>query len=90
MANNSAQHQVEAWILKEGLVSLAEGPFVGRKVELKWGGMFAFDAVNGDGTIVGNISTSSARTAGNKLAMAKIQKNQVRYAISPLRKSHRL
>lgn len=75
MANTSAQHLAEAWVIETVLPSHFPGiAFAGRKLKLKWGGFFAFDAVSQDGTIVVAISTSSARTAKGKAATAKFQK----------------
>ena len=62
------------WVLEHRLPELFGTTFSGRKVFLAWDGRFEFDAVSPDGSIVGNVSTSSARTARNKLATAKIQK----------------
>ena len=75
MADTTAQHAAEQWVVSEFLARHFPGvKFVGRKLTLKWGGLFAFDAVSGDGKIVGLISTSAARTAGGKAAIAKFQK----------------
>ena len=74
MADTRVQKKAEGWVLAEFLPSVFGVPFGNRKVLLNWGGKFEFDAVSQDGTIVGNISTSSAITAGAKLATAKIQK----------------
>jgi len=74
MADTRVQKKAEGWVLNQFLPSLYGVPFANRKVLLNWGGKFDFDAVSQDGTIVGNISTSSAKTAGAKLAVGKIQK----------------
>ena len=74
MADTRAQKKAEGWVLTEFLPSMYGVPFANRKVLLNWGGKFDFDAVSKDGRIVGNISTSSATTAGAKQATAKIQK----------------
>lgn len=74
MADTRAQKNAETWLLGHALPEVFGTPFSGRKVVLAWGGKFEFDAVSADGSIVVNISTSSARTARNKLATAKIQK----------------
>ena len=75
MADTSAQHIAEQWVVSEFLPSYFSGvKFVGRKLSLKWGGQFAFDAVSEDGMIVGLVSTSAARTAGGRAAIAKLQK----------------
>lgn len=75
MADTSAQHVAEEWVVSQFLPMQFDGEaFAGRKLPLKWGGQFAFDAVSKDGKIVGLISTSAARTAGGKAATAKFQK----------------
>ena len=74
MADTRVQKKAEGWVLGEFLPSLYGMSFANRKVLLNWGGKFDFDAVSEDGTIVGNVSTSSATTAGAKLAVGKIQK----------------
>lgn len=74
MADTRIQKKAEGWVLSEFLPSVYGIPFANRKVQLNWGGKFDFDAVSQDGAIVGNISTSSAVTAGAKLAVGKIQK----------------
>lgn len=75
MANTSAQKKAELWIVGHYLPAHFDGLlFEERKVSLKWGGVFAFDAVSEDQSIIGLVSTSAAVTAGNNLATAKIQK----------------
>jgi hypothetical protein len=74
MADTRAQKKAETWVLSDFLSLMFGEPLTNRKVHLNWGGEFAFDAVSADGTTVGNVSTSAARTAGDKLAAAKIQK----------------
>ena len=74
MADTRAQKKAETWLLEHSLPEFFGTTFSGRKVVLAWDGKFEFDAVSADGSIVANVSTSSARTAGNKLATAKIQK----------------
>lgn len=75
MADTSAQHSAEKWVVTRFLPERFKGTsFLGRKLTLEWGGQFAFDAVSEDGKIVALISTSAARTAGGKPAVAKFQK----------------
>lgn len=74
MADTRSQKRGESWVIKNDLPNRFGVPFSSKKVLLAWDGKFEFDAVSADGSVVGNISTSSARTAGNKLAIAKIQK----------------
>ncbi|HEX9391086.1 MAG TPA: hypothetical protein VF928_07220 [Usitatibacteraceae bacterium] len=74
MADTRAQKKGEVWVLKNDLPNRYGLAFSSKRVLLAWDGRFEFDAVSSDDAIIGNISTSSARTAGNKLATAKIQK----------------
>ena len=74
MADTRAQKDGEVWVMEKDLPKRYGVAFSSKKVMLAWGGKFEFDAVSADGGIVGNISTSAARTAGNNLATAKIQK----------------
>lgn len=75
MADTSVQHEAETWIVDHGLPLLFPGiRFKGAKLELTWGGVFAFDAVSEDGSLVAAISTSAAHTASGNLATAKFQK----------------
>ncbi len=75
MADTSAQRSAEFWIVSHFLPDHFYGTsFSSKKLSLKWGGQFAFDAVSQDGKIVGLISTSAALTASGKQAMAKFQK----------------
>lgn len=75
MANTSAQRIAETWVTRHYLSQQYDGLiFTSKKLKLRWGGEFAFDAVSEDGKIVCLVSTSASRTASGKLAMAKFQK----------------
>lgn len=74
MADTSIQMEAEAWVVREALPAVYHQAFSKGGVPLIWGGAFEFDAVSDDRTIVACVSTSVARTAGNKLAVGKIQK----------------
>ena len=75
MADTRAQGVAQTWVVEHGLAQRFPGvTFAERNVELVWGGVFKFDAVSRDGKIIGAVSTSSARTAGGRHAMAKFQK----------------
>lgn len=74
MSDTGAQHRVEEWICGNYLRRKYKKRFDKKKLKLKWGGEFEFDAVSDDGSIVANISTSSAITEGGKVAIGKIQK----------------
>ena len=49
-------------------------PFYRERMPLSSGGVFDFDAVSADKTIVASISTSGARTARGKHAVGKLMK----------------
>jgi hypothetical protein len=49
-------------------------PFYRERVQLTSGGVFDFDAVSADKTIITSISTSGARTASGKHAGGKVMK----------------
>lgn len=75
MADTTAQKNAERWIVGHFLPARFDGLlFQEQKVPLVWGGVFAFDAVSEDRSIIGLVSTSAAITAGNNLATAKVQK----------------
>jgi hypothetical protein len=75
MADTRAQQAAEIWIVEHALPALFEGRhFTSQKLELKWGGKFAFDAVSSAEDVVVCFSTSAAVTARGKQATAKIQK----------------
>ena len=75
MADTSANHRAEQWVVEKFLPKKFKGQtFAKRNLTLKWGGQFEFDAVSPDGRVVGVVSTSAARTAGNKPAAGPIRK----------------
>jgi hypothetical protein len=74
MADTTVQKRAEVWIIEYGLPDIFGVSFECRKLKLNWGGVFEFDAVSIDGSVIASVSTSSVKTAGNKLATAKIQK----------------
>lgn len=75
MADTSAQHAAEEWVVSYFLPDHFRGrSFAARQLLLKWGGQFAFDAVSDDGTVVGCVSTSESRTASGRSAIGKYQK----------------
>jgi hypothetical protein len=49
-------------------------PFYRERVQLTSGGVFDFDAVNADQTIIASISTSGSRTASGNFATGKMMK----------------
>jgi hypothetical protein len=75
LANTTTQLEAEKWIVENFLPGMFGGvSFAAKKSLLVWGGCFDFDAVSTDGKILGLISTSTARTAGNNFAAGKVQK----------------
>ena len=74
MADTRVQLEIENWVRSEWLPQQYGQRFTARKLMFDTGGKFNFDAVSEDGTIVANISTSAATTAGNKFATGKMQK----------------
>ena len=74
MADTSVQLQVEDWVRREWLPKKYNQQFRPERLRLSAGGVFDFDAVSSDNTIVANISTSSGITSGGKNPSGKIQK----------------
>jgi hypothetical protein len=74
MANTRIQMEIEKWIRTEWMPRKFKQEFRALRVQLNTGGHFDFDAVNRDGSIIANISTSSAKTTGGKNGTAKFQK----------------
>jgi hypothetical protein len=74
MANTSCQIECEDWVRREWMKQTFGESFFRERVRLTSGGVFDFDAVNADGSIVGTISTSSARTISGKWATGAVMK----------------
>ena len=74
MADTRVQLEVEDWIRREWLPTKFNQQFRRERLRLSAGGVFDFDAVSSDNTIVANISTSSGITSGGKNPSGKIQK----------------
>lgn len=74
MANTSYQHVVERWVRDTWMPAAFRASFAPRKLPLRSGGHFDFDAVSPDGRIVANISTSSHRLASGKHGVGKVMK----------------
>lgn len=74
MANSKVQLVVEKWVRETWLADRFGQAFRLTRMPLSTGGYFSFDAVSEDNSIVANISTSNAFTAGGRGAAAKIQK----------------
>ncbi len=74
MADTHIQLEAEDWIRREWLPIKYNQQFRRERLRLNSGGVFDFDAVSSDNTIVANISTSSGITSGGKNPSGKIQK----------------
>lgn len=74
MADTRVQLEVEDWVRKNWMPGQFGVRFSRERVSLRSGGVFDFDAVSGDGSIVATISTSGAKTSGGKYAVGKILK----------------
>lgn len=74
MADTRVQVEVEDWVRRNWFPQRYGSQFHRERVGLEWGGIFDFDAVSTDGTIVAAISTSAGKTASGKLAVGQIMK----------------
>jgi len=74
MADTRCQIECEDWIRREWMPKFFGQLFYRERMPLSSGGVFDFDAVSADKTIVASISTSGARTASGKHAVGKLMK----------------
>ncbi len=74
MADTRCQLECEDWVRLNWLPKRYDQPFHRERVELSSGGVFDFDAVSADRSIVATISTSGAKTASGKHAVGKLLK----------------
>jgi len=74
MADTRIQIEVEDWVRRNWMPSQYETNFFRERLPLRSGGVFDFDAVSEDRSIVATISTSGAKTSGGKHAVGKILK----------------
>ena len=74
MADTRCQVECEDWIRREWMPIYFGQPFYRERMLLSSGGVFDFDAVSADKTIVASISTSGARTASGRHAGGKMMK----------------
>ena len=74
MADTRVQIAVEDWVRREWMPREHGQRFHRERVALSCGGVFDFDAVSDDGSIVANISTSGAKTASGNHAVGKMLK----------------
>src|SRR5579871_6215711 len=74
MANTNVQLEVEDWVRRNWMTARFGVRFSRERLRLRSGGVFDFDAVSEDRSIVATISTSGSKTAGGKHAVGKILK----------------
>ena len=74
MADTRIQIGVEDWVRRNWMPGQYGVKFFRERLPLRSGGVFYFDAVSDDRTIVATISTSGSKTSGGKHASGKILK----------------
>lgn len=74
MADTRTQIEVEDWVRREWMPTQFGTRFSRERLKIRSGGVFDFDAVSDDLSIVATISTSGSKTSGGKQAAAKIIK----------------
>lgn len=74
MADTRCQVECEDWVRREWMPTIFGQSFYRERMPLSSGGVFDFDAVSADKTIVASISTSGARTASGNRAVGKLMK----------------
>ena len=89
MADTRVQVMVEDWVRREWMPERYGQRFSRERVDLSSGGVFDFDAVSTDGTIVANISTSGSKTVRGKHGTGKMLKVRSDIFFLLLAKAHR-
>ena len=74
MADTRCQVECEDWVRREWMPKAFGQQFYRERMPLTSGGVFDFDAVSADKTIVASISTSGSRTARGNYATGKMMK----------------
>ena len=74
MADTRVQALVEDWVRGEWMPERYGQRFSREPIALSAGGIFRFDAVSADGTILATISTSGSKTVSGKHAVGKMLK----------------
>ena len=74
MADTRIQLEVEDWIRRNWMLRHFGKKFSRERLKVRSGGVFDFDAVSDDGSIVATISTSGSKTSSMKNAVGKILK----------------
>ena len=74
MADSVSHREAEIWIREHGLPAKMGGRFSKKRLELRSGGRFEFDAVSDDNNLVISIATNGGVTSGGKKATPKLHK----------------
>lgn len=74
MADTRIQIEVEDWVRRNWMPIHFGKKFFRERLKVRSGGVFDFDAVSDDASVVGTISTSGSKTSGMKNAVGKILK----------------
>jgi hypothetical protein len=74
MADTRVQLEVEDWVRVNWMPNHFGQKFYRNRLRLSAGGVFDFDAVSEDQSIVASISTSAMKTSGGKAASGKLMK----------------
>jgi hypothetical protein len=74
MADTRIQLEVEDWVRRNWMASHFSMKFSRERLPLRSGGVFDFDAVSEDHSVVATISTSGSKTSGGKNAVGKMLK----------------
>ncbi len=74
MADTRIQLEVEDWVRRNWMPLEFGTKFSREQLRLRSGGVYSFDAVSEDTSLVATISTSGAKTSGGKHAVGKILK----------------
>lgn len=74
MADTRPQLEVEDWVRRNWMASEFGMKFSRERLPLRSGGVFDFDAVSEDRSVVATISTSGSKTSGGKHGVGKMLK----------------
>jgi len=74
MATTRVQKECELWIANHWLPSVYGQSFSEQRIQMQKRGFFDFDAVSEDRSIIGNVSTATARTHRGQIASGKKSK----------------
>jgi hypothetical protein len=74
MADTRIQLEVEDWVRRNWMPTHFGKKFFRERLKIRSGGVFDFDAVSEDTSVVATISTSGSKTSGMKHAVGKILK----------------